>query len=192
MSGSPDYVVLCVLARLAEMSWRQVSAASTYVVWMPLLQHPRGWLDMWYLAHPFDGMCNVIVPLCFPLCYIGTLCGLANSQICQHPLCCYIVLRFLSLSAWRLDGLTARRFTWIDNPRNIVDYVDRRSTDYFVYLDRQSTDYFVYLDRWSTNYFVYLDILLTWIDDPWNFVDYVDRRSTEYCWSLLNIDSNCV
>ncbi len=28
MSGSPDYVVLCVLAHLAKMSWRQVSAAS--------------------------------------------------------------------------------------------------------------------------------------------------------------------
>ena len=28
MSGSPDYVVLCVLARLAKMSRQQVSAAS--------------------------------------------------------------------------------------------------------------------------------------------------------------------
>ncbi len=51
MSGSPDYVVLCVLACLAKMSRRHLSAASTYVVWMPLLQHLRGWLDMQYLAH---------------------------------------------------------------------------------------------------------------------------------------------
>ncbi len=50
MSGSPDYVVLCVLAHLAEMSRQQVSAASTYIMWMPSLQHPRGWLDMQHLV----------------------------------------------------------------------------------------------------------------------------------------------
>ncbi len=173
---------------LSGKSRRQVSAASTYVVWMPSLQHPRGWLDMRYLAHPFNGMCNVIVPPCFPLCYIGTLCGLANSQICQHPLCCYIVLCFLGLSAWRLDGLTARRFMWIDDPRNIVDYVDRQSTDYFVYLDRQSTDYF-----WSVRQLNGSTVWrFLWIDDPRTIVDYVDRRSTEYCWSLLNIDATRV
>ncbi len=173
---------------LGGKSWRKVSAASTYVMWMQSLQHPRGWLDMRHLAHPFDGMCDVIVPPCFPLCYIGTLCGLANSHICQHPLCCYIVLCFLGLSAWRLDGLMARRFTWIDDPWNIVDYVDRGSTDYFVYLDRRSTDYF-----WSV---WRLNGSTVWrfsgIDDPRTIVDYVDRRSTEYCWSLLNIDATCV
>ena len=67
----------------------------------------------------------------------------------------------------RLVGLTARRFTWIDDPQNIVDYVDRWSTDYFVYLDRQSTDYFWLVRR--LNGFNGLTV-------------FVDRRSTDYCW----------
>ena len=136
---------------LGGKSRRQVSAASTYDVWMRSLQHPRGWLDMQYLAHPFDGMCNVVVPPCFPLCYIGTLCGLANSPICQHPLC-------LDFLAWG--------FTWIDDPRNIVDYVDRRSTDYF-------------RSVWRLNGFDGSTV-------------FVDRRSMDYCWSLLNIDATRV
>ena len=107
MSRSPDYVVSCVLSRLAEMSRRQVSAASLggkylrspfvhrylYIATCTSLCHRSSihvdGLDIQYLAHPFDGMCDVVVPPCFPLCYIGTLCGLANSPICQHPLCCY-------------------------------------------------------------------------------------------------------
>jgi hypothetical protein len=36
MSQTPDYVMLCVLARLAKMSRRQVSVASTYMC-MPSL-----------------------------------------------------------------------------------------------------------------------------------------------------------
>ena len=65
-----------------------------YIVWMPGLQHPRGWLDVQYLAHPFDGMFDVIVPPRFSvrrdcsasLLAFGTLCCLAVSLIHQHPL----------------------------------------------------------------------------------------------------------
>ncbi len=51
MSWSPAYVVLCVLLISPKcLSGKFVLAASSYVMWMPLLQHPRGWLGMQYLA----------------------------------------------------------------------------------------------------------------------------------------------
>jgi len=124
-------------------------------------------------------MCDVVVPPCFPLCYIGTLCGLANSPICQHPLCCYSPPQSIDRAHfgdarlrwrvfWRFPSETpCCLFVYVDRRSTLCFYVDRRSTDYFFdYADRRSTDYFCdYADRRSTDY----------------FFDYADRRSTEYC-----------
>ncbi len=119
-----------------------VSAASSYVLWMPALQHWRVWLGMQYLAHPFDCMCNVIVPPCFLLCCIGTLLVLRGDAlpldpISQLPWFDMVVsadvanvpkwevisskMQFQSHLSFRCNPNCIRcLFTWIDDPQNIL------------------------------------------------------------------------
>ena len=56
------FCVVCFGSSRWNVSAANVSVASSYIVWMPVLQHTRGWLDMQYPAHPLDGMSDVIVP----------------------------------------------------------------------------------------------------------------------------------
>jgi hypothetical protein len=122
MSGSPDYVVLCVLARLAEMSRRQVSAASlgskclrrvnaitpasTWMVRYAISSTPF----QWHVRCDCPALLSIVLhwhPLWF-----GKLANLPAP---------FVLLHRSSLS--QLVGLTARRFD------GSTVYVDRRSTE---------------------------------------------------------------
>ncbi len=78
---------------------------------MPALQHPRGWLDMQYLAHPFDVMFDVIVPPHFSVwCDCSASLFVLNSSapddagamICLVIWCCVssVVIVFVFVFVW--------------------------------------------------------------------------------------------
>ena len=74
---------------LVANGW-DVLAASSYIVWMPALQHPRGWLDMQYLA-------AATIPYVWPQLTTPKL-GELRSQLLPMQSTLFLILRSSSMS----------------------------------------------------------------------------------------------
>jgi len=105
-----------------NVSAANVSAASSCIVWMPALQHPRGWLDMQYLAHLIHDEWNSNV-ICFSkkVRFCMVLCVLICVDTVKLWRCCY---RWLGIWPLRQRHDLLCVFSLILNTRKNVSYIE--------------------------------------------------------------------
>ncbi len=186
MSRSPAYVVLCVLACLAEMSRQQVCLGGKFLCRVNAIAPASTWMVRYVISNtPFwwHVQCDCPALLSIELHWHPLwFCKLPNLPapfvmmllFCRKLRCVthYLLIPFLDFLGLTWLFCFARNFCVPSDgvfivPSNLPIFGDFWKFLFrpFFYVDRRSTEYVVSMDRRSTEYVVYMD-----------------RGSTEYCW----------